>query len=386
MLVLGGARAAQGPRLRGGAAQLGRRRRCSGGVATRSTSATSASHPRSPRRGRARRRRPPRAARCDRRSGSPPGRSRSDVVRELGSLLSWTKGSMALGDELAWLPLAVGALGLAAIVVLAYVLFRPLGAAAASSPTARRAQTPPSSFARTAGTRSRSSSCARDAHYLFSPDRRAFVGYRVANGVLLISGDPVGDPDVAPGARRRDAAPSPSRAGCGSPRSAPARRSCRSTARPACASLYLGDEAIVDTRGFSLEGRAIRKVRQSVSRLEAAGYTRRGARLRGSRRGGAPRARARLGALARRRRRSAASRWRWTASAASTTPAASSSLARDAGGDDPRLPPLRAELRAPRDVALVHAPRPRDAERADRVPRRQGDRAAARAGRWRSCR
>ena len=36
--------------------------------------------------------------------------------------------------------------------------------------------------------------------------------------------------------------------------------------------MYLGDEAIVDTRTFSLEGRAIRKVRQSVHRLEAAGY------------------------------------------------------------------------------------------------------------------
>jgi lysyl-tRNA synthetase class 2 len=37
--------------------------------------------------------------------------------------------------------------------------------------------------------------------------------------------------------------------------------------------LYIGDEAIVETKAFSLEGRAIRKVRQSVSRLRAAGYT-----------------------------------------------------------------------------------------------------------------
>src|SRR5207244_3245885 len=37
-------------------------------------------------------------------------------------------------------------------------------------------------------------------------------------------------------------------------------------------SLYIGDEAIVDTSTFSLEGRAIRKVRQSVSRLEKAGF------------------------------------------------------------------------------------------------------------------
>jgi lysyl-tRNA synthetase class 2 len=38
-------------------------------------------------------------------------------------------------------------------------------------------------------------------------------------------------------------------------------------------SLYLGDEALVDTQAFSLEGRAIRKVRQSVTRLEKQGYT-----------------------------------------------------------------------------------------------------------------
>jgi lysyl-tRNA synthetase class 2 len=37
--------------------------------------------------------------------------------------------------------------------------------------------------------------------------------------------------------------------------------------------LYLGDEAVVDPRAFSLEGRAIRKVRQDCARLERQGYT-----------------------------------------------------------------------------------------------------------------
>mgnify|MGYP001110788957 CR=1 FL=1 len=37
-------------------------------------------------------------------------------------------------------------------------------------------------------------------------------------------------------------------------------------------SMYLGDEAVVETRAFSLEGRPIRKVRQSVTRLEKQGY------------------------------------------------------------------------------------------------------------------
>ena len=35
--------------------------------------------------------------------------------------------------------------------------------------------------------------------------------------------------------------------------------------------IYLGDEAIIEPGAFSLEGRAIRKVRQSVSRLHKAG-------------------------------------------------------------------------------------------------------------------
>jgi lysyl-tRNA synthetase class 2 len=37
-------------------------------------------------------------------------------------------------------------------------------------------------------------------------------------------------------------------------------------------SIYLGDEAVIRPAEFSLEGRAIRKVRQSVSRLEKGGY------------------------------------------------------------------------------------------------------------------
>src|SRR5262249_31349826 len=36
---------------------------------------------------------------------------------------------------------------------------------------------------------------------------------------------------------------------------------------------YIGDEAVVQTADFSIEGRSIRKVRQSVTRLVRAGYT-----------------------------------------------------------------------------------------------------------------
>src|SRR5690349_7504018 len=36
--------------------------------------------------------------------------------------------------------------------------------------------------------------------------------------------------------------------------------------------MYLGDEAVIEPAEFSLDGRPIRKVRQSVSRLQKGGY------------------------------------------------------------------------------------------------------------------
>ena len=98
------------------------------------------------------------------------------------------------------------------------------------------------------------------------------MGYRVENGVLLLSGDPVG-PDVASPTCWRRCGRSPISAGCGWVRSAlpralvPLKRVCL------CTFFFLGDEAVLDLGRFSLEGRPIRKVRQSVSRLEKAGFS-----------------------------------------------------------------------------------------------------------------
>jgi hypothetical protein len=48
-------------------------------------------------------------------------------VRLLGDLLAWTRGPTSFHDELSWLPIAVGALSLATIGIVSYLLFRPLG-------------------------------------------------------------------------------------------------------------------------------------------------------------------------------------------------------------------------------------------------------------------
>ena len=42
-----------------------------------------------------------------------------------------------------------------------------------------------------------------DNDYLFSDDGRAYLAYRVQHGVVVVSGDPVGDPDAGPGAAAR---------------------------------------------------------------------------------------------------------------------------------------------------------------------------------------
>jgi len=112
----------------------------------------------------------------------------------------------------------------------------------------------------------------RDKSYFFSDDESAFVAYRVVNGVAIVSGDPVGPADAGDGlvacfvahARARDWRVAILGA---------SERWLDVYARHGLHALYHGDEAIVDTATFSLEGRAIRKVRQSVHRLDNAGYT-----------------------------------------------------------------------------------------------------------------
>ena len=89
--------------------------------------------------------------------------------------------------------------------------------------------------------------------------------------MLVVSGDPVGAPDALPALVSelcrfaelrglRIAAVGASKATLPLWRSAGLR------------ALYIGDEAVIETRTFSLDGRAVRKVRQSVHRLEREGY------------------------------------------------------------------------------------------------------------------
>ncbi len=114
-------------------------------------------------------------------------------------------------------------------------------------------------------------SLRRDKRFHFSEDGRAFLAYRVVAGCALVSGDPIGEPSSI--ARLFDEFRTHAHA-----------RGWRLVvlhAGPEHLDVYrargmkavpIGDEAVLPIDRFSLDGRPIRKVRQSVTRLDREGY------------------------------------------------------------------------------------------------------------------
>jgi lysyl-tRNA synthetase, class II len=111
----------------------------------------------------------------------------------------------------------------------------------------------------------------RDAAWFFSPSAKSFLAYRLSGSTAVVGGDPVGAPEDVSELLTAFHTYAHERgwrvAALGvSGQLLPVFRSV------GFKSVYLGDEAIVHPGEFSLEGRRIRKVRQSVTRLERAGY------------------------------------------------------------------------------------------------------------------
>ncbi|MFF1741538.1 phosphatidylglycerol lysyltransferase domain-containing protein [Streptomyces mirabilis] len=111
----------------------------------------------------------------------------------------------------------------------------------------------------------------REKSVIWSPTGKAAVAYRVVGGVSLASGDPIGDPEAWPGAIEPWLAEA--RAHGWIPAVMGASEEAGTVySRHGLDALELGDEAIVDTAEFTLEGRAMRTVRQAYNRVKRAGY------------------------------------------------------------------------------------------------------------------
>jgi lysyl-tRNA synthetase class 2 len=112
----------------------------------------------------------------------------------------------------------------------------------------------------------------RDKSVVWSPSGKSAVAYRVVGGVSIASGDPIGDLEAWPGAieawlaETREHAWIPAVMGA-------SEEGGKVYARHGLDALELGDEAIVDTGEFTLDGRAMRSVRQAYNRVKRAGYT-----------------------------------------------------------------------------------------------------------------
>jgi lysyl-tRNA synthetase class 2 len=111
----------------------------------------------------------------------------------------------------------------------------------------------------------------REKSAVWSPTGKAAVVHRVVGGVSLASGDPIGDPEAWPGAiepwlaQAREHGWIPAVMGA-------SEEAGTVYGRHGLDALELGDEAIVETAEFRLEGRAMRTVRQAHHRVERAGY------------------------------------------------------------------------------------------------------------------
>jgi lysyl-tRNA synthetase, class II len=112
-----------------------------------------------------------------------------------------------------------------------------------------------------------------DKSIIWSATGKSCIGYRVLSGVMLASGDPIGDPEAWPGAIHAfldEAARHawvPAVLGCSE---LGAETWCREGG--GLTALELGDEAIVNVADFTLQGRSMKNVRQMVTRVCRNGY------------------------------------------------------------------------------------------------------------------
>jgi lysyl-tRNA synthetase, class II len=189
------------------------------------------------------------------------------VATETADLLRLQPGPIHFHHHI---PLGVHMLELWTLLMIAYVIFRPLTVPRTPpSPAARQVA---SDLVRAHGADTLAFFKLRaDGHYIFSDDRRAFVAYAIENGVLLLAGDPVGPPDALPGLLQQVRQFADAR-GLKLGALGASERLCPMYEELGLRAIYLGDEAVVELGRFSLEGRPIRKVRQSVTRLSKAGY------------------------------------------------------------------------------------------------------------------
>ena len=112
----------------------------------------------------------------------------------------------------------------------------------------------------------------RDKSVAFARSGKAAVMYRVEIGVCLASGDPIGDREAWPHAIAAWQAIAEDH-GWSQAVMGASEEGARAYETAGLSAIQLGDEAIIDTHTFSIEGRDMHVVRQAARRIERLGIT-----------------------------------------------------------------------------------------------------------------
>jgi lysyl-tRNA synthetase class 2 len=170
-----------------------------------------------------------------------------------------------------WVNLVLGLFGAISLFAALYMLFRSQRAQAALTPDGERQIR---TLLAASGERDSLGYFAtrRDKAVIFSPSGKGAVTYRVVAGVCLASGDPIGD--VEAWAPAIEAWLEQARAYAWRPAVMGAsEEGATAYTRAGLRAIELGDEAIIHVRGFTLDGRDMRPVRQAANRVARAGYS-----------------------------------------------------------------------------------------------------------------
>lgn len=187
----------------------------------------------------------------------------------VGSITSLTSADNATSDLVYF---ALSGLGLGLVVSLFYVILSSPKPDGLMEPA--KISTLREVFYETQNRDSLSYFALREDKFVcWSPDGKACIVYRVEFGVMLASGDPLGDKEYWPAAMEAFVALAHSYGWLVGVISASADAAALWTQCESLLSLHIGDEAIIETRGFSLSGRHMKNVRNAVTRSKSRGYS-----------------------------------------------------------------------------------------------------------------
>ncbi len=194
------------------------------------------------------------------------------ALEEIGARLLGGVGPLRLDGEFGhWFPISITVLGVFSLVTIGLLALAPVAEQIGLHHHEARNRVRPMCN-RDDGDTLDPFALRQDKSYVFSADGSAALAYRYLNGIGLASADPLGNPEAYPEViaafiERCDAHG-------WRPASIGVRHDRLQLWQDAgLRAHYLGDEAILDVESFTLEGRAMRPVRQAANRTKNHGIT-----------------------------------------------------------------------------------------------------------------